>query len=115
NRWLEGRYLMYQGDQATDARDFARAAELFDRAQEAFEASGALGEQGRLHMSRSRLRLAHGDTGGCVEEARAGLRLQEENGEAIGAAQSLSAMAVASSRAGRHRSARRYFDRALEW
>jgi CHAT domain-containing protein/tetratricopeptide (TPR) repeat protein len=107
------RYLRTQGSFAASARDFAKADELFDRAQEVFLAAESLDDLGRLFASRGFLRLAHGDPAGAATAAATALRLQDLGGDALGAAQSLNLLGTASTRLGRHRAAVRYFDRAL--
>jgi CHAT domain-containing protein/tetratricopeptide (TPR) repeat protein len=113
DRVLEGRFLSASGDLATDAGDYAGAAERFTRARGLFEKAGAPQALGRVLTSLARLQVVHGDPARAITTAREALRVQEGIEDKQGLAQTLNLLGTASSRLGRHADAARYFTRAL--
>jgi CHAT domain-containing protein/tetratricopeptide (TPR) repeat protein len=111
---VEGLFLGAWGDMATDAGDYAGAAERYTRARSLFEAAPAPMALGRVLTSLARLQLAHGDASRAITTAREALRVQEGIEDTERIAQTLNLLGTASSRLGRHGDAARYFTRALD-
>ena len=109
---LEGRFLQAEADLAANAGEYALALEKYRAALGCYQRAGAPARTARALSGMSRLALAQGDTDHSLALSRRALAIQQEIGDARGAAMSLDYLATASSRLGRHREALRLFDQA---